>query len=254
METKTIARSLIVAVLTTSVANADFIRVEAGAGVWQQNPSGAITYKKSLLKGTYTSKEKSESGLYLWAYLKHPVPLVPNLRVEYATTKDKGVVSGTFKGFRASGADATFETKQFDIIPYYNILDNLAWATVDVGIDLKVFEATYDAKNVLVSGVMTPSYSSSDSAVIPLAYLRGRAEIPMTQIGLEADVKYISYDGSTVYDARAKVDYTFDITPVIQPTIEAGYRIQKFDVKADDDKIRMDMEFSGPYMGLFLRF
>ena len=53
---------------------------------------------------------------------------------------------------------------------------------------------------------------------------------------------------------RAKVDYTFDFVPVVQPAIEVGYRVQKFDVTSDDDKTKMDMEFSGVYAGLMLRF
>jgi outer membrane protein len=86
-----------------------------------------------------------------------------------------------------------------------------------------------------------------------MVYGRARVEIPATGFGIEADAKYITYDGSTVYDVRAKVDYTFDFD-VVQPGIEIGYRAQKFDIKSDDDKTKMNMDFVGVYAGLMLRF
>ena len=129
------------------------------------------------------------------------------------------------------------------------------WTTLDVGIDIKVLDTTFEADNVnLVSGPTNTKYTDSETVAVPMAYGRARVEIPATGFGIEADAKYLTYDGSTVYDVRAKIDYTFDISPVIQPGIEVGYRAQKFDIKTDDDKTKMNMDFTGFYAGLILRF
>ena len=55
-----------------------------------------------------------------------------------------------------------------------------------------------------------------------------------------------------MYDVRAKVDYTFDITPIIQPAIEVGYRVQQITV--DDGENQVDLNYAGVYAGLMLRF
>ncbi|QOP44856.1 TIGR04219 family outer membrane beta-barrel protein [Sulfurimonas paralvinellae] len=253
---KTILKTALLGSLMVSAANADIARVELGGGIWQQTPNGTITYTDGSATGTYTSDKKEDNGAYAWLLIKHPIPIIPNLRLEYADIKDKGVVTGDFKDFTVPGATTTarFEMKQYDIIPYYNILDNTMWTTIDLGIDVKVVDATYEADNVTVGGVPTSNYTDSDTVAIPLVYARARVEIPATNIGLEADGKYITYDGSTVYDFRAKVDYTFDFVPVVQPAIEVGYRVQKFDVKSDDDKTKLNIDFSGVYAGLMLRF
>ena len=94
----------------------------------------------------------------------------------------------------------------------------------------------------------------SESIVIPLVYVRGRIEIPSTDIGLEADVKYITTGDSTVYDVRAKIDYTLSFIPVVQPAIEIGYRVQKMDISEGDADAKIDMEYEGVYAGLMVRF
>ena len=239
--------------LMAITVSADIARVEMGVGFMQQNTSGKVTYTKSGANGTYASDEDTTTQPYVWAILKHPVPVIPNLRLEYASFEDTGKASGEFENFNIGGAvsDTTFDITEYDIIAYYNILDNTAWITVDVGLDVKMIEVSYEAKAVSAFA----GDKDSISLALPLAYVRGRVEIPATDIGLEADVKYVSYNSSTVYDARAKIDYTFDIFPVIQPAIEIGYRIHKIDI--DDSAfgdLKADLEFSGAYAGLMLRF
>ena len=254
---KILTMGLLTSSLLLSQLNADFVRVEMGGGVWDYKPSGTGSYSDSTgATGKYKSDEKKSSDAYVWMLIKHPVPLVPNLRLEYCDVKDEGLVNGRFKDFDTLGATTTahYELKQYDIIPYYNLLDNLMWTTVDVGIDIKVVDASYTANGVeILSLGSVGDYHDTDTLVIPLAYARGRVEVPGTGLGLEADGKYVTYDGSTVYDFRAKVDYTFDFN-VIQPGVELGYRVQKFDIKTDDDKTKMNIDFSGFYAGVMLRF
>jgi outer membrane protein len=257
---KIVLKTALLGSLIVSAANADVARVEMGVGAWGQTPNGTIKYNDGTTHGTYTSDKKDDTQAYAWLLIKHPIPIIPNLRLEYVDVKDSGIISGVgFKDFDLPGGASTtarFEMKQYDIVPYYNILDNTMWTTIDLGIDIKVIDATYEADNVKLkdTGVVTPKYTDKDTVIIPLVYARARVEIPATNIGLEADGKYVTYDGSTVYDFRAKIDYTFDFVPVVQPAIEVGYRVQKFDVKSDDDKTKLNMDFSGIYAGLMLRF
>jgi outer membrane protein len=248
------------ATILSTTASADFTRVEAGVGAWSYKPSGTILYKDHDIDLTHTSREKSQTSAYIWMLIKHPIPILPNLRLEYATVHDDGTGSGSYKGYPAPvDTPTTWDLTQYDIIPYYNILDNTFWTTIDIGVDIKVVESDFTAKDTKVdvslsNGISRSDYNEKDTAVVPLAYLRGRIEIPMTDIGLEADAKYISYDGDTIYDVRAKVDYTLSFIPVVQPAIEIGYRAQKYDFTSEDKKTKVNMDFGGLYMGIMARF
>ena len=245
---------LCAAMLLGSIAQADFLRVEMGGGIWEQTPSGYATRTDNdgvlNLNGTYISDEEQSAEVYAWVLLKHPVPIIPNLRLEYVTLSDKGQTSGSVDGLPIPGsAPTTIDTTQYDVIPYYNLLDNTFWLTLDIGIDAKFVQSDATVGSV---GVF-PGYSSSDSSVIPLLYLRTRAQIPATGIGLEADVKAIGDGTNAAYDVRAKIDYTFESVPVIQPGIEIGYRAIKLKVD-DGTKTQVDLDYEGVYAGIMARF
>lgn len=239
--------------LLAMTASADIARVEMGAGFMQQSSDSEASYTKSGANGSYISDtDETSTQPYVWAIIKHPIPVIPNFRLEYVSFEDTGAASGKFENFNigTGSSDTTFNITEYDIIPYYNLLDNTGWITVDVGLDIKIMDISYKADTV-ISG----DNEDSVSVAIPLAYARGRVEIPATNIGLEADLKYVTYNDSTVYDARAKIDYTFDMFPVVQPAFEIGYRVHK--IKIDDSTfgdLKMDLDFSGVYAGAMLRF
>ena len=248
---------LVFGVIFVSVANADFARVEMGAGAWMQSPSGSISYEDSSgATGLDKSKETEEAQGYVWLLIKHPIPIIPNLRVEYVSVTNSGEASGSFKDFVVpTSTKTTLDMTQIDAILYYNILDNTSWITIDLGVDIKSVNSSYKADAVIpVGGIGVEAYSDSVSTLIPLLYARARVEIPTTNFGLESDVKYITNNSSTIYDVRAKVDYTLDFIPVIQPAVEIGYRVQKMKIDEDDNDAKMDMDFAGLYVGMMLRF
>ncbi len=257
---KKVLAGLVGGALLASSLSADFARVEMGVGAWMQTPSGLLSYEDSGVVGKDISDESDSTEGYAWILIKHPIPILPNLRVEYVSTTTTGEVSGGFEDFTIPTGEVThsrLESTQYDIIPYYNLLDNTAWITLDLGLDLKVMETSYNAASLddPITGMeLFEGYDDSATTVLPLLYVRGRVEIPVTNIGVEADVKYISYDSATMYDARVKIDYTLDIIPIIQPALEIGYRVQKIDVDDNDDDATVDLEFSGVYAGLMLRF
>ncbi len=248
------------ATLLSTAAYADFARVEAGVGAWQETPSGYATRTDGdgalKLNGTYTSAEKEKSDAYAWIFVKHPLPIIPNLRLEYVSFSDEGTTEGSVNGvgLPTGGAPTTIDITQYDVIPYYNLLDNTFWMTIDLGLDIKVIQSDTSVAAVSVAGLQVyDGYSSSDQTVVPLLYLRGRVEIPATNIAFEADAKAITDGTNTMYDVRAKVDYTLGFVPVVQPAIEVGYRMQKLKVD-DGDTSQIDLEYAGLYMGIMARF
>ena len=83
---KKIMTAITATALFATVASADIARVEAGAGVWQQTPKGYASRNDGdgvlSLNGTYTSAQKESSDTYAWILIKHPLPIIPNLRLE----------------------------------------------------------------------------------------------------------------------------------------------------------------------------
>jgi len=244
--------------LMATAANADFIRVEGAVGAWQTAPSGDIKY------GNYPAFDvvdvagfDATTNMYAWVYLKHPIPVVPNVRVEYAdpkfdakTEKELSYGDHTF----SAGASNALTLTQYDAVLYYNILDNTFWTTIDLGLDVKYIDGNYN-----ISGNAGGSAYTVDQdfdIVMPLGYVRGRVQIPVTNIGVEAIVRGVSYSDNTVVDAEIKLDYTMDFVPVVQPGLEIGYRYQQVTLDAGSIGIdaNLDTTFSGIYAGVMVRF
>ena len=236
-----------------STLSADMMRAEMGVGMWNSKPKGEISYTSSGITAHDVSNGEKHTEPYFWMLVKYPVPILPNFRLEYVDVSTKGIANGTFKNFTAASAQTTLDITQFDIIPYYNILDT-AGITLDLGLDIKIADVEYTAEGVTgVSGGGT-TYTESETIPIPLLYMRIRTEIPMTDIGFEADAKFITDNSSSIYDLRIKVDYTLDFIPVVQPALEVGYRVQKYTIDDSSFDEKIDLQFSGFYAGLMVRF
>jgi outer membrane protein len=244
--------------LMATAANADLVRVEGAVGVWQSDPTGTVKYDVQPEFDIVDNAGLTEStNAYAWIYIKHPVPVLPNLRLEYAnpnfsaTTKlDLSYGDYDF----SAGASNELTLTQYDAVLYYNILDNTFWTTIDLGLDVKFIDGNYNISGQ-AAGVARTVDEDFDM-VIPLAYLRGRVQLPVTNIGIEAVVRGMAYSSNNVVDAQVKLDYTMDFVPVIQPGLEIGYRHQQ--IKLDGDSIgidaNLDTTFSGLYGGIMVRF
>ena len=241
--------------LFATAVNADIVRVEGAVGAWQSDPTGTIKYTGNPSFDVVDNAGLDAStNMYAWVYLKHPIPVIPNLRLEYADTGFDGkVTSLTWDGEDYANVNNTLSLKQYDAVLYYNVLDNTFWTTIDLGLDVKYIDGNYNLKE---SSSTAKAVDEDFSITMPLAYLRGRVQIPVTNIGVEAIARGISYSSNTVVDAQIKLDYTMDFIPVVQPGLEIGYRYQQ--VKLDAGSIGMDADldttFSGIYGGLMVRF
>ena len=246
---------LVLVGLLGTAAQADFVRVEAGVGMWDQSVDGDIQYNGDAAFTTDDLNYGSETNLYAWMYVKHFIPIVPNLRLEYAAVEFSGTstVAFDFQGITyPASADTTLTMDQLDAILYYNILDNTAWITVDVGLDIKSMDGQFQA-----SGGGS-SVNESQTFMLPLGYARGRVEVPGTDLGFEAEVKYLGYKDSKVSDMSIKVDYTLvDMIPFVDLGIEAGYRAQTINLDASDISgldTSLGLDVDGVFLGIVGRF
>ena len=252
-----ILSGLLLAGLLGTVAQADILRVEMGAGVWQNDLSGSLSSgtPANVINADILNYDKETKG-YAWMYIKHPVPVLPNLRLEYAAVDFSGASSQNFvyKGTTYNaGAQSDLTLDQIDVIMYYNILDNTAWVTLDLGLDIKVIQSDFSA---VQSSGLNP-VSVKETLPIPMAYGRARFEIPGVDIGVEGNVKYTAYKDSKVMDYAIKADYTLvDILPV-DVGLEVGYRFENVDIDKDDFSsfdVNADLEVDGVFFGAVVKF
>ena len=194
----------------------------------------------------------------MWIFIKHPIPILPNIRLEYADIKFSGTSTGGFEwddNIYEAGTSSTTELTQIDAILYYNILDNTGWTTLDLGVDIKYIDASIKANGTVLG--LQESFNESEKLVLPLAYGRLRFEVPLTGIGFEGDVKYVTYKDSSMLDYRIKADYTLmDVLP-FDIGFEVGYRFQNIDFTSDDFSginSNLDIDIDGYFAGAVVRF
>jgi len=254
-----ILSGVLLAGLLSLSAQADLLRVEMGGGIWQNEMKGTITSTDTtgLITATFDTEllgyEKEDKG-YLWMFIKHPIPILPNLRLEYAAVNYSGTSTQSFeyqgKIYQANTKSET-TLDQFDIIMYYNLLDNTAWTTIDLGLDVKIVQSEFNAVDSL-SGV---TVDEKETLPIPMAYARARFDLPFG-LGIEGIGKYISYKDTKVIDYLIKADYTLEDVLPIDIGFEVGYRFEKFDIDGDDFSIdtSANIEIDGIFAGAVIRF
>ena len=249
---------LLVGLLSLS-AQADLLRVEMGGGIWQNEMKGTITSTDTtgLITATFDTEllgyEKEDKG-YLWMFIKHPIPILPNLRLEYAAVNYSGTSNQSFEyqgvTYQANTRSET-TLDQFDIIMYYNLLDNTAWTTIDLGLDVKLVQSEFHA----VDSFSGDTVNEKETLPIPMAYARARFDLPFG-LGIEGIGKYISYKDTKVIDYLIKADYTLEDVLPVDIGFEVGYRFEKFDVDGDDFDIdtSANVEIDGVFAGAAIRF
>jgi len=246
---KKILLSTAVALTLASSLNADFIGAEIGVAAWVPSLSGdikkgadSIDFEKDL------GYENSDSNNFIWAYIDHPVPLIPNLKIQQTnySTSSNGTMNkeATFAGetFTASASvDSSVTLNQFDIIPYWRILDN--WVNLDIGFNFKT-----------IYGNITIESSSANAnedfnVVLPMLYTKARFDLPFSGLSAEADMSYIAFDGNKFSDIKAGIVYEAPMG--LGATL--GYRQQHITLD-DIDDIYGTLDINGAYIGVFYHF
>ncbi len=242
--------------------NAEGWQLKSGAGAWEASSDGTITETINSTLQVVDNLNSEELKGYLYLDLRHPLPILPNIRFEYvdlhATGEGKKSSVNTSMltvSLPSAAVQSDLTLTEYDAIAYYNLLDAAMGVTLDAGLSVKFVESLYH--------VDTVSLDENTDSVIPMLYLRGRYDLPVFDLGVESDIKYITDGSSTVYDFRVKVDYILGFIPLVHPGIELGYRQQSFDIDGESSTIiapilsgdtDTNIVFSGLYGGVTLNF
>ena len=189
----------------------------------------------------YNSKATNS---FFWAYIDHPIPLLPNIKIQQTNFTDNASSTKTIiidnKAY-SGNIKSEITLDQTDIIAYWRLLDN--WVNFDLGLNIK----TIDGKiNIDASNDNT---NKSFKATIPMLYAKARFDLPFTGFSAEADVSTISYSGSKFTDFKAGLVYqtTFGLGANI------GLRTENITID-DIDDFNSNLTISGAYLGVFYHF
>lgn len=240
-------KKLLLMGLLGSFAVADMLGGEINLGYYSHSPSGTAQYDGDLIDIEDDLKWGDEGDIFIKAYLEHPLPLLPNIKLGYSSFGHSG--SGKLrKNLQFAGevftvnsdVDSTLDLKMYDITLYYELLDN--WINIDAGINVKYIDGNLKIHGTNIATQQVINESKNFQVPIPMLYGKARFDVPTTDLSLQIEANYVTYDGNTLYDAEAGVRYTL----TLGVGLEAGYRTMK--LKLDDvDDFSMDTDFSGAY-------
>ncbi|OOV88448.1 TIGR04219 family outer membrane beta-barrel protein [Oceanospirillum linum] len=240
-------------------AQADFIGLQAGAGMWQPDLSGSFQSEDSSATGVDMERDlgfTDTTANNFYVAVEHPVPFLPNFRLERTSLSESRMntlsQSISFEGqtYTASAeVDSKLDLSHTDYTGYYEILDGLGWLSADIGLTVRQFDGEISIKE--------RSGSANESVTldvpVPLLYGKGQFDIPMAPFPLAVGgmINYLSVGGATISDHRL---YVAAAAPwVVEVGGELGYR--RFNMELDDvDGLDADLTASGWYASATVHF
>jgi outer membrane protein len=243
----TLKIGLLFTLLSLSQANADAIGGETSLGFFNHAPSGSAAYQGTSSEMEETLGFSEEQDLFFKAYLEHPFPLLPNVKLSYAALSHNGSSSvenfswGDIVNFDGT-INSSLSLDFSDVTLYYEVLDN--WAEVDAGLTLRYLNGDIDVSSSLNDETV------DFSTWAPMLYGKARFNVPATDLSFQLEANAISYWDLIAYDYELSARYTL----AMGVGLEAGYK--SFYLDSDDlvDGFQADIEFSGPYAAVIWDF
>jgi len=244
----TMLRSILAITLLVAAvcAKADVVGIYGGVGYWRANFSGDVISNVDVEDELGISGDNS---LDLWVGIEHPIPLLPNIRLERTPLKDSG--SGTVKrDFDYQGQTFTVNEQvttdvdltHTDATFYYEILDT--GMDLDVGLTGRWF-----------GGEVQVNDAREDlNILLPMLYVRGKFYLPFSGLYIGAKANGISYKSSRATDFALKLGWETDSFIFPEFGVEGGYR--RFNIRADEDDadIDVDVDMDGVFVNLTAHF
>lgn len=164
--------------------------LSGAVGVWYASPGGSadgLSLDSDFDMG-------NSFNLDLWARFEHPVPLVPDVKLEYTPIKLDG-----------DKLSSDLDLKLLDLTAYWHIplLNTLSAGVLDVtfGLGARVYDSQLSYDRPLAGSI-----SPSAKGTLPFLYVGGRVS-PLEMFALVAEFRGFSYDDNDTFDAVAKVEY-----------------------------------------------
>ena len=232
--------------LLAAAAQADDLKFEVGAYRWQTDYEGHVQSGGDSIDLNDDLGFDDDDADTLYAVLEHPIPILPNLRLQY-TQIDTDASGQTSEGFEFDGTvfpadvpvQSSLDLTHTDATLYYQLLDNAVH--LDVGLTLRYIDGSVDIRS---SG---ESATEDLEVVLPLLYAAGRVDLPLG-FYVGADLNGLGAGGQGMFDYRVNAGW---VSPVLLG-VEVGMR--RFDIDYDDDDDEADVTLDGVYGAVTFQF
>ncbi|GGN38804.1 MULTISPECIES: TIGR04219 family outer membrane beta-barrel protein [Marinomonas] len=166
--------------LLASAAHADVLGLTAEAGTYASN----------------SGKNDVDLNSYFGIAIEHPIPLIPNIRLQHQSIEDK------------NENDLSYD----DYTLYYELLDGLTLLNLDAGATFRKIDHA----------------NSSIDGTYPLLYVSAFLDIPGTALSVGGEFKSGGGSDADITDTTFKVKFQ----PLVFAGLELGYRTVKEDFKS----------------------
>jgi len=236
------------ALLAQSVNAETLFGIYAGAGSWHQNSEGHLQSNGTEVDTSQDMGLGDDDGNVIAVAFEHPIPFVPNVRVQQAKVGMRGgieidrdvVLDGVT--FRPPGeVDSTLNLKMTDAILYYRVLDNAL--SLDLGIEARKLEGSAS-----ISGGIYRAEVEFDGT-IPMLYAAVEFEL-LSGFWVSANAQAVTWKDDSFLDYSGVLGWNSDLGL----GLEVGYRY--FRLKLDDlgDIEKANLIIDGPFAALNYRF
>ena len=256
-------------VLSSGIASADFLSVSAGVGYEQQKIDGYVKlgntinyfapHKVDPLNNVGSFGLKDKNNPYVWAKFIHPIPFIPNVKLQYTKYDTTGhsnyIAGGNIKIFGdvsiptgITNASTTQTIDSYDLTFFYEFKPVVVDIEAGFGLD-------YWKGHTKIYGKalgQTKTWVDNDWSVV-LPYLYGHVET-MQLFGFSAlaTVKWAKAGDNHHYDYLGALKYTIDVPGPINPFIKAGYRYKEaYGVDGDNET---KLQYKGVFLEIGAKF
>lgn len=231
------------------LAQADTLGFSVGGYSWNQNIDGNVRADGDRVDLRDDLDFDSERNNVFFAEFEHPVPFLPNVRVQHTemdstetATLNRTVEIDDDTYFIGTDVRTKLDLSHTDLTLFYSPLDN--WVKLRTGVTLRKFD-----DGVKIESLLTGDSGEIDvDHVVPMLYVAARFDLPMTGLYAGVDANGIAYSDSHLYDARVNIGYESPIGL----GVEGGYR--RFQLQYEDGDDEADVTIDGAYVGVFYHF
>ncbi|NPA12621.1 MAG: TIGR04219 family outer membrane beta-barrel protein [Aquificae bacterium] len=256
---KKLLSALLTGGLFVSSASAlPMVNGEISAGFIKQDIDGWVQYEGDKIDVDDDLNMGTENSFFLRAKLEHPIPLLPNIKLQYTKMRFEGdgTVSKDYKfGFITITASDRVKSKleldHYDVVLFYNLpfINATQVFDAEVGLNVRIIDFYVWVRDE------TRNQEDEKSLVVPIPMLHGAltTKLPLIPVSLLVEASGIAYQGNHYYDIAGEIRYKPFRNLVADLFIGVGYKYEK--IKIDDvDDTSADIKIKQPYFQVGLSF
>lgn len=235
---------ILLTVSTAQFAAAEVIGFEVGVNHWNFDTSGSVSDPLDTAAQANINFEDNNE-LSVFVTLEHPVPFLPNIKVQQNPLTARGTVplsSPDFLGGEVVMARGAIDLSHSDLILYYELLDN--WVNLDLGLSAKYFDGY---SRIRYEDLINDEANFKEW--IPMLYGKAQFDLPFSGFSAAASLEALTLDDSEVIDLDLALKYRHKLGL----GAEVGYRMLDVDIQ-NSSSFRGDVKADGVYLGVHLDF